>query len=137
MSEYSKYDYDIGLDINNIFMNLNLDTNQKDIIDNLKNHNWPGNVRELKNEIERMVIYTKTGERLRFFASEQNIPHKIEKQENETDFSPKYGVSLKETVHDFETFIIKNTIKQCGGNIQKAAKLLGVDRSSIYKKLKK
>ena len=35
MSEYSKYDYDIGLDINNIFMNLNLDTNQKDIIDNL------------------------------------------------------------------------------------------------------
>ena len=109
----------------------------QDIIDNLKNHNWPGNVRELKNEIERMVIYTKTGERLRLFASEQNIPHKIKKQENETDFSPKYGVSLKETVHDFETFIIKNTIKQCGGNIQKSAKLLGVDRSSIYKKLKK
>ena len=35
MEQYSKYDYDIGLDINNIFMNLNLDTNQKNIIDNL------------------------------------------------------------------------------------------------------
>lgn len=35
MSKYTKYDYDIGLDVNNIFMDLNLDSNQQAIIDNL------------------------------------------------------------------------------------------------------
>ncbi len=90
----------------------------------LFNYDWPGNVRELENVIERAVILCETdvitGEYLA--VSGNALP------ERRNGF-PK----LQEIEKDY----ILSVLKQTGGNQTKASRLLGVDRKTLYHKLKK
>lgn len=90
----------------------------------LLRYDWPGNVRELENVIERAVILCDSdvisGEDL---AVTGNVfPHK-------NNSFPQ----LREVEKDY----ILAVIKQTGGNQTEASKLLGVDRKTLYLKLKK
>lgn len=94
----------------------------------LINYEWPGNVRELKNVIERAIILV-TGE----YITLNELPERI-KKERSTPFTSK---SLKEALEEFEKNIILNTLRQCSNNKEEAAKLLGIDLATLYRKLKK
>jgi DNA-binding NtrC family response regulator len=90
----------------------------------LVRYNWPGNVRELENVIERAVILCDSG----------TIMNK--------DLSIKYPeapmVSVgPSTLKEVEKEHILNVLKQTGGNQTMASKILGVDRKTLYLKLKK
>lgn len=85
-------------------------------------HRWPGNVRELKNTIERALL----------FARKNRI------DAGDLKFIPLFGAptavnSLKES----ERSLISTTISESMGNLSKAARKLGVARTSLQKKIKR
>ena len=97
----------------------------------LKNYQWPGNVRELKNVLERGLIMAR-GEQLR----PEHLPGRITGLEMMTDGLFRPNGSLKERLAGVERQIISDTLRSVGGNRLKAAKILGIHRSSLYEKMK-
>lgn len=100
-----------------------------DVMKTLKSHTWPGNVRELKNVIERLVILS--GEKI----TSVDIPDSIRK-------TPKIDLSeyTAKTLRDFrdqmeKTFIVMK-LEECRWNISKTAKILGIERTNLHKKIK-
>ena len=90
----------------------------------LTGYDWPGNVRELENVIERGVILCESDA-----ITEKDIAVAVK-----TSPKRKAGVPpLQEIERDY----ILTVLKQTGGNQTKASKLLGVDRKTLYLKLKK
>jgi two-component system nitrogen regulation response regulator NtrX len=104
-----------------------------DAMEVLKRYDWPGNVRELRNTLERMVIMTGNRE-IRI----QDLPEVIRGGEREVRASPESFElsSLKEARAAFEKRFITDKLKEAGGNVAKAAEVLGVERSHLYRKLK-
>ncbi len=99
-----------------------------DALSFLINYDWPGNVRELKNVLERAVILS-TG----VFITAKELPERIKGQKEE---EPQVR-TLKEALEDFEKNIILNTLKQVDFNKEEAAKVLGIDLATLYRKIKK
>lgn len=95
-----------------------------DVIDVLSRYAWPGNVRELRNVLERALLFCKGDvldrAALRFDRS----------LEPDSDAEPQ-------TLDDAERRHIVNMLKQTGGKVDDAAKVLALSRSSLYAKLKK
>ena len=94
----------------------------------LMNHGWPGNVRELENVIERAII-TCRGKAL---------------TEDDLEFLRFAPVSMQPwdvphdvTLDEIEKRVIEATIQRTGGNIKEAAAVLGIDRSTLYARIKK
>ncbi|MDR2441905.1 MAG: sigma 54-interacting transcriptional regulator [Deltaproteobacteria bacterium] len=102
----------------------------------LVNYSWPGNVRELENMISLAVHLCPSviePYHLRFparLAPKSISTLVISPKSQEFDCEPPF-LSIK----DIEEKAFRETIKACGGNISKAAKQLGVARSTIYKKI--
>ncbi len=96
----------------------------EDVVDTLTRYSWPGNVRELRNVLERALLFCKTDlldrTALRFDRS----------LEPDADAEPQ-------TLDDAERRHIVNVLKQTGGKVEDAAKVLALSRSSLYAKLKK
>lgn len=91
----------------------------------LSNYSFPGNVRELKNLAERINIYA-PGDAVDLIDLKPYLP------------DDESGVrSLKEVTDDFQQRFIRATIRRHDGNITQAARELGLERSHLYKKMKK
>ena len=88
----------------------------------LRNYDWPGNVRELQNAIERAVLVCKTRK-----IQSADLPLSI----NHVREAP--GRSLDE----IERQHIKRTLEETGWNIYRAARLLEIDRVTLYNRIKK
>jgi len=97
------------------------------VLDKLENYSWPGNVRELRNVIERMVVMSQRDE-----ISIDDLPGFINVK------LPLYrqGARLKDAVIETETHLLSETYKECG-SWQETAKILGVDRATIFRKATK
>ena len=92
---------------------------------------WPGNVRELQHMIERAVILSK-GELMdfsRMLALSENMDESMENSASISVASSEF-TSLQEA----EKQTIINALNQTNSNICKAAKMLGINRSSLYRK---
>lgn len=88
----------------------------------LENYNWPGNVRELKNVMERLVVIAKQGTISASSLSKALIP------ESETK---------GEEVDSEEAIAIKHALVACNGNISSAAKMLDLNRTTLWRKMNK
>ncbi len=99
----------------------------RDALRLLAGHEWRGNVRELSNAIERAVIFA-AGEQL----TAADLPDAVRAA---TPRDPEYPVDLRDATAEFERAHILKVIDQCGGNKRKAAKLLGLGVTSLYRKL--
>jgi two-component system response regulator HydG len=91
---------------------------------------WPGNVRELQNAIERAVAVAKTDELL-----ESDLPSRI-REHRTTDVlvsasDPKELCTLEEV----ERRYIATVMSAVQGSKTEAARILGLDRSTLYRKL--
>ncbi|MGG4441062.1 sigma-54 interaction domain-containing protein [Brevibacillus fortis] len=89
----------------------------------LKQYDWPGNVRELRNVVERMVLLCKnealSKEDTAFFAK------KLYQRQSDRDQEER------------EAEVIRKVLAETKGNKGEAAKILGMDRSTLWRKMKR
>ena len=97
----------------------------------LEGYHWPGNVRELENVVERATIVAK-GETL----TEQDLPDLFHANPDSMVSGPG-SRPLKEMLGDPERELILRTLKECHWNRKKAAIQLGINRTTLYNKMKK
>src|SRR5687767_3126103 len=96
----------------------------------LVNYDWPGNVRELENAIERAFILSTEEIDL------DSMPAKI--RENTThSFSSRDGESFRPTLEEVERRYVIEILGSVGDDKAKAANILGIDLSTLYRKLKR
>jgi two-component system nitrogen regulation response regulator NtrX len=92
-------------------------------------YDWPGNVRELKNVIERVLILNPRTLRI----ERKHLPpltHKAAARSTE-EFS-----SLQQARDAYEREYILKKVEEARNNISRAAELLGLERSHLYRKMK-
>ncbi len=97
-------------------------------LERLCGHSWPGNVRELENAIERALV-TCRGPRLDapdfYFLGRSTSPDR--------GFVAPSHLSLKEV----ELEVVRAVLRRTSGNISEAASILGIDRSTLYEKMRR
>src|SRR5882724_6281299 len=96
-----------------------------DAMDVMTRYSWPGNVRELENVIERTVILAK-----RDLIEISDLPPNLKDGTTES-------AEVKLSLHENERLYILKTLAECNWNKKLAASVLGINRSSLYSKLKR
>ncbi len=91
----------------------------------LRSYHWPGNVRQLKNIIERAIILSKKDT-----ITPKELPEDfLVPKETEKGFSQM-------TLRGTESQAIRNALNECNGNKSKTARILGISRKALYKRLR-
>ncbi|MEO0155941.1 MAG: sigma-54 dependent transcriptional regulator [candidate division WOR-3 bacterium] len=108
--------------------NRPIKTLNKDAYQYLKLYHWPGNVRELKYLMEKLAILLPKTE----LDSDDIIPifDEIKK-----DSKIQYNIDVAKD--ELEKNYILSALQQANGHMGKAAKILGIDRSTLFRKIKK
>jgi len=96
----------------------------------LQAHSWPGNVRELRNLMER-VAFLNQGDKV-----EADDLAFILSPEREDTLEPSQDLGLTEATRLFQQDFIQRSIKRVRGNMSEAARLLGLHRSNLYRKMR-
>ena len=115
----------------NHFLDLANSELQKDIIgfDNdtmqlFQSYSWPGNLRQMKNVIKYATLLA-TGR----YITRKELPEEL------TENLPSHtNIQLKNVEHERD--LIRKALQECGNNKPRAAQLLGIDRKTLYNKLK-
>jgi len=100
----------------------------------MQRYNWPGNVRELVNVVERAVVLARNET-----VMVDDLPENIRRDDpnrNTLDLPGSTG-SLRSALVMPERQIILNALEQHGWNRQKTAAALSINRTTLYKKMKK
>ena len=97
-------------------------------------HQYPfiGNIRELKNIAERADVL-KTGD----IITKKNLQDALYPPDLETESEPIPRPVPEDTLWVSEPERLRHTLEQCGGNRTLTAKLLDMDRSTLWRKMKK
>ncbi len=98
----------------------------------LIDYDWPGNVRQLQNVIERAVALTRF-DKLTVDDLPERITHYQSTQLVVADDDPDHMLSLDQ----LERRYIERVLKATGGNKTQAARVLGLDRRTLYRKLER
>ncbi len=133
---------------------------QPEVIRVLEVHSWPGNVRELQNLVERLVVITGGGRisvddlppeyRHGKIAVDhpksmqpgsmmsQPVVHDYQEKPSAVleDF-PRLGMNLTEYIENLENKLILQALEKTGNNKNQAAKLLGLNRTTLVERIKK
>lgn len=103
--------------------NKEIDSISREALDEMMLYDWPGNVRELENAIERAVVVGKSRsiqpQDLPIFSSTQSKEHQ------------------DQSLREIEKEHISSVLEQTNWNIKKSAETLGIDRSTLYHKIKR
>jgi DNA-binding NtrC family response regulator len=99
----------------------------------LQSHAFPGNIRELKNVIERALIES-GGSRIQ--VRHIHFLHSVARRQlpSKPQAHPSND-TLPMNLDEAEQFLIRRALDQAGGNVAEAARMLGVNRSRIYRRL--
>lgn len=96
----------------------------------LSNYDWPGNIRELENVIERAINFLDSD----LIIKPKHLPEKLVKNNVKISYDLKEG-SLKSMLQNMEKEIIYNVLRKNGWNKNKTARVLGISRAGLYKKI--
>ena len=100
----------------------------------MQQYHWPGNVRELVNVIERAVVLCRENQ-----ITPGDMPEKLfANHEHRANIEAHLGgASLKSALTEPERHLIVQALEASGWNRQKTAKTLGINRTTLYKKMKR
>ncbi len=101
-------------------------------MDILMNYDYPGNVRELENIIERSLAMCREQE-----IQPYHLPPELNQPQTTLIPPLKEKLYATRTLEEHERNYILSVLSRCNGNRTKAAKKLGIDRVSLWRKLKK
>lgn len=111
-----------------------------EVVDLFARYGWPGNVRELLNLLERLVC-TADGDEIGLGDLPPGMALRLQAQGRPGGEVPAQrpatASGLEQSVAAAEAAALRQALARAGGNKQKAAKLLGVHRSTLYDKLAK
>jgi len=95
---------------------------------------WPGNIRELENCVERAVVLCRKGQ-----IGVDDLPPAVVRGSREAHREPilKHGQTLQEALSEPEKQIIAAALRANDGNRRATAAQLGINRTTLYKKMKK
>ena len=96
----------------------------------LERYTWPGNIRELENVIERAALLSKNK-----FIGPEDLPNSIKQEQNQQQETYKL-MSLKGALAGPEKNIIRQALEANHWNRQATAKALGINRTTLFKKMK-
>ena len=105
--------------------NREIDEIAQDALRRLQEYGWPGNVRELKNAIEHAFV-TVTGNCITLW----DLPSEVQRP------SLKKSSTSSSSLNPDEETRIREALHQADGNKTEAAKILGVSRVTLWKKIK-
>ncbi len=100
-------------------------------MDLLLKYPWPGNVRELENAIERAVILAGGA-----YITPRDLPLSLQSTETDSRGSSEHPAG-GQPLEEVEKQAILETLEQVQGNKSEAARILGITRATLHKKLKK
>jgi len=126
----------------------------------MSEYSWPGNVRELENICERLVVLTGEGtievddlpyqlipdsamdeqltaDMMLVGAEEEDLKTGQPEETGLLKEIPDEGINLKSVIEEYETSLILLALEKCNGVKNKAATLLGMNRTTLVEKLKK
>ena len=99
-----------------------------DAMSALVNYEWPGNIRELENVIERAAILSGTEIDI------ESLPHKVSDNGN---FETHVAENFRPTLEDTERRYVMEILASVEDDKAQAANILGIDLSTLYRKLKR
>ncbi|PHS71598.1 MAG: RNA polymerase subunit sigma-54 [Methylophaga sp.] len=100
----------------------------------LRNHPWPGNVLELKNVIQRLLVLS-DAEDIDVAEIDQAL-HSGNEIATQSINTINYDLPLREAREQFERIYLLQKLQETEGNVGKAAKLAGMERTHLYRKLR-
>jgi two-component system nitrogen regulation response regulator NtrX len=102
-----------------------------DAVDGLMRYSWPGNVRELRNVIERIVIMNPMTTRL----DRKHLPPLVYRDGHRRAARNEFS-TLHQARDAYERDFILKKLDENHGNVTRAAEVLGLERSHLYRKMK-
>jgi DNA-binding NtrC family response regulator len=110
-----------------------LDLSEKTLSDSaldvLKGYSWPGNVRQLENLLERTVMLAHDD-----IINVDDLPEEV-RRVNSASSQPDSGLAVGPDLEAMEKAYIYYTLSRTGWNKSQAAKILGIDLSTLYRKI--
>lgn len=101
-----------------------------DALEQLKTYDWPGNIRELENIIQRAVVLTQSEQ-----TEVNQLPQELRPAPSHIELAPGLVVAENTPLDQLETLWINYTLERCQGNKSQAARELGIDASTLHRKL--
>jgi two-component system nitrogen regulation response regulator NtrX len=101
---------------------------EPEAIAELQNYSWPGNVRELRNTIERVVIMIPAVR-----VTVDDLPPRGKEEVPAASFR---FPSFKDATDAYHREFIHKKLEEAEGNVSRAAELMGVDRSHLYRRMR-
>ena len=98
---------------------------QEAVLEVFKNYNWPGNLREMRNVVKRATLLCQSE-----FITLEHIPAELSQKAAPT----VEDLALKRESHEVE--LIREALAKCNNNKSEAARLLKIDRKTLYNKMK-
>ncbi len=103
-----------------------------DAIDRLCQYHWPGNIRELRNVLEKAAMISDKS-----WLSAEDLEGILPKERPAKVVNPVSAVgSYAEAVESFEREFLSNALSVAHGKVDEAARILGLARATLYRKLK-
>jgi DNA-binding NtrC family response regulator len=96
----------------------------------LMQHSWPGNVRELENVIQRMIILSESDT-----LDVETLPAELLAAEEVPAKAMDY--MAPQSLDEIEAYFIAKTLRETKGNRAAAAEILGIDKSTLWRKIKR
>jgi sigma-54 specific flagellar transcriptional regulator A len=114
-----------------------LDGFDQDALEAIEEHEWPGNIRELENVIQRAVLLA-PGPMIR----REDIPANLQSSRGPSSSAvaaqlPDEGINLREVIEEFESSLVRQALERTKWNKNKAAKLLGMNRTTLVEMVKR
>jgi two-component system, NtrC family, response regulator HydG len=120
----------------NLELERAVDGFDKEVVDIFNAYDWPGNLREMKNVIKRAVLLTHEG-KITVNALPVEMLEAIRNPSNKANSAASPVYDLKALQESQEKEMILKTLKEVRYNKSKAARILNIDRKTLYLKIEK
>jgi len=114
-------------------LNKRIEGFSTEVMKHFLSYHWPGNVRELKNVVRRAVLLTKSG---RITRDAMLTDMTRARDEIDMELALTEGLSFEEGTKRVQRELIKKALEQAGGSKTKAAKILHLNRKTLYRKMR-
>ena len=96
----------------------------------MQNYHWPGNVRELQNSLQRYLSLN------RLYLVSPTVTRPDHLNGDPVEAPDLEGLNLNHATKDFQKKVIVRALKQTSWHRGRAANMLGIDRKTLFRKMK-